>query len=93
MQNAPPVKRLTYGSSVDEVLSPANDITILLVLSPDFVEFANNLIAEALTEAGISDVSSPLNIIQPEAGASECVVSWRLDSVLNWQMLDRRIDE
>ncbi|KAF9047073.1 hypothetical protein BDZ89DRAFT_1058134 [Hymenopellis radicata] len=92
----PPVQRLSYGSTIDEVFSASKDLEILLVLSPDFVDFANKMIADCLRTAGFTDVEPALRFL-PETGyeeePEEGVAVWRLDRILNWQMMDRRIDE
>jgi hypothetical protein len=93
------VARSTYASSVDEVLSPAKDLVIPLYLGDrDFVDFSNNLTLEALAETGYSQAKPPLQIPTVNGKPVKLweqtpAVFWRLNSVLNWQMLDRRIDE
>lgn len=87
-------KRVTYGTSMDTVLfSSSNDITIPIVTSTEFVEFANELVAKALDKKGLPS-KIPLEILTTPSWDEELVVAlWRLDKILNWQMVDRRIDE
>ncbi|PBK64475.1 hypothetical protein ARMSODRAFT_1087899 [Armillaria solidipes] len=85
--------RLNYGTSVDEALSKEKDIQIPLILKKKFVEFANTVILKALEEAGIKDCPTPLEAVRAKDSDEEGAYMWRLNDVLNWQMIDRRIDE
>ncbi len=92
------VARVTYADSVDEILSSAKDVVIPLILTTEFMEFANGLTLKALEEAGpkVDDEDRmrpliPADHADPEE--DESTVYWRLNKALNWQMLDRRIDE
>lgn len=87
--------RITYTDSVEELLSSLkHDIVIPLIISPTFMDFTNDIIKTALVEHGFAGIEA----LQPYAGdrkkdMKEITVKWRLDKILNWQMLDRRIDE
>ncbi|KAK0210293.1 hypothetical protein DFS33DRAFT_1378273 [Desarmillaria ectypa] len=85
--------RVTYGASVDKVLSKEKDIHIPLILEKKFVEYANIMVLKALEEAGIKDCLPPLQAIRANDSDEERAFMWRLNDVLNWQMIDRRIDE
>ncbi|KAK0474905.1 hypothetical protein IW261DRAFT_1497676 [Armillaria novae-zelandiae] len=85
--------RLTYGTSVDKVLTREKDIQIPLILKKKFVEFANTVILNALEEAGIKDCPPPLKAAKTKDSDEERAYMWRLSDVLNWQMIDRKIDE
>lgn len=93
--------RTTYGSTVSEVLSPKKDILIPILIPDDFLEFANEMTVQALRQALNLDQSVDLEPLRPaktdpqddEGEGGEKLVIWRLDKVLSWQMLDRRIDE
>ncbi|KAK0185798.1 hypothetical protein F5146DRAFT_1163287 [Armillaria mellea] len=85
--------RLTYGTSVDNVLSKEKDIQIPLILKKKFVEFANAVILKALEEAGIKDCPPPLEAVRAKDSDEERAYMWRLNEVLNWQVIDRRVDE
>lgn len=103
------VARVTYSSSTDAILSPDKDIVIPIILSRGFVTFANDLTREALLDVGLEKSPLPLAPITDDEGnipvleregvdesgdeIDQIPVFWRMDSVLNWQMLDRRIDE
>ena len=41
------VARMTYGSSIDEVLNPGEDLVIPLMLPGDFVSFARGMLDQA----------------------------------------------
>ncbi|KIY61234.1 hypothetical protein CYLTODRAFT_363128 [Cylindrobasidium torrendii FP15055 ss-10] len=90
-----PVQRLTYNDSVDDLFSPASDIQVLLILSQRLMDYANTVLMEALDTAGHTKHPKPLKIVARNDGDihGPCVVVWRLDYILNWQMVDRRIDE
>ncbi|KAJ7497784.1 hypothetical protein FB451DRAFT_1335825 [Mycena latifolia] len=97
-----PAARITYGDSVDEVLTPKHDIVIPLRLEKSFMEFANTEIVAALQDAkqrvGLdeNDCAPPLtsiNNVDSHRNEEEVLALWRLNKILNWQMLDRRIDE
>lgn len=107
--------RTTYADSVKALLSPLqHDVVIPLVVSPDFMAFANDTINAALVDHGFEavDALQPFAGWEPkedddededdddycssrygDQGPEEVMVKWRLDKILNWQMLDRRIDE
>ncbi|KAJ7684913.1 hypothetical protein DFH06DRAFT_1277443 [Mycena polygramma] len=91
--------RITYGDSVEQVLLPENDIIIPLILHRSFLEFANTQTVAALQEAkslsrlNKSDCAAPLTLIHEDEGEDQTLAMWRLNKILNWQMLDRRIDE
>lgn len=58
------------------------------------MDFANDIIKTALVEHGFAGGEA----LRPYAGdrkkdLKDFTVKWRLDKILNWQMLDRRIDE
>lgn len=101
-------KRVTYGVTVDEILSPENDIVIPLLMGKPFFDFANDTTSKALDDQGCSSQEPLLVRVNPvddfpddydgfhgydQEVEEEFLVLWRLTRVLNWQMLDRRIDE
>ncbi|KDQ15211.1 hypothetical protein BOTBODRAFT_174059 [Botryobasidium botryosum FD-172 SS1] len=92
-----PAARVTYATSVDKVFSAENDVVIPLIMTPNFMEFANDLIVKSLQEAlKETNVEAPIKLYNNKAagdGDEETLVIWRLDRILNWQMFDRRIDE
>ncbi|KIY61451.1 hypothetical protein CYLTODRAFT_495250 [Cylindrobasidium torrendii FP15055 ss-10] len=87
------VRRLTYGTDIDDIFSRVHDLEVILVLSEDFVSFSNSILEQAMTDVGHPSTFPPLTIISKSRITQECLVSWKLDYALNWQMLDRRIDE
>ncbi|KAE9405412.1 hypothetical protein BT96DRAFT_972558 [Gymnopus androsaceus JB14] len=88
-----PAKRVTYATSINDVLSPAKDLAIPVVTTTEFVEFANELIMKALNKKGLPN-KIPLEILTGPTGEDELVLAvWRLDKILNWQVVDRQIDE
>lgn len=89
----PKVARTTYAESVDDLLSK-HDVLIPLVVSPKFMKFANQSIKAALVDHGFPGVDALHPISKADhKNSAEIPVIWRLDNILNWQMLDRRIDE
>ncbi|KAJ6546431.1 hypothetical protein DFH09DRAFT_1171031 [Mycena vulgaris] len=98
-QTGIPAARITYGDSVDQVLLPKHDIIIPLRLDTSFMEFANTQIVAALHDAkqraGLdeADCAAPLTLHNDGNDDPEVLALWRMNKVLNWQMLDRRIDE
>jgi hypothetical protein len=93
-----PAARITYGDSVEQVLLPANDIIIPLILDRSFFDFANTEIVSALqgvkelADLDEGDCAAPLTLVSSDY-TEEVIALWRLNKVLNWQMLDRRLDE
>lgn len=92
-----PACRIAYADTIDELLSREKDIQIPVFLPQHFLDFANKLILEALQQAHPpskerSDFEEPLKMFYKGEGCDPAVL-WRLDCVLNWQMLDRTIDE
>ncbi len=84
--------RVTYGSSVNDVLTKEKNIQIPLILKKSFMDFANTTVLKALEEAGIKDCPPPLAALEKDHDGERAFL-WQLNSVLNWQMIDRRIDE
>ncbi|PBK72559.1 hypothetical protein ARMSODRAFT_1016511 [Armillaria solidipes] len=84
--------RVTYGSSVNDVLTKEKNIQIPLILKKSFIDFANTTVLKALEEAGIKDCPPPLEALEKDHDGERAFL-WQLNSVLNWQMIDRRIDE
>ncbi|KAK0458461.1 uncharacterized protein EV420DRAFT_1542382 [Desarmillaria tabescens] len=85
--------RVTYGASVDEALSKEKDIRIPLILKKKFVDFVNTMVLKALEEAGIKGSLPLLETVGTNDSDEERAFMWRLNDILNWQMIDRRIDE
>ncbi|KAJ3837544.1 hypothetical protein F5878DRAFT_622155 [Lentinula raphanica] len=96
----PVIKRVSYASTFTEIFSDKNDMAIAIFTTDAFVHFANELVMKALQESNLDKTKTgsvkppPLEIIEPEMESSDVVLAlWRLDNILNWQMVDRRIDE
>ncbi|KAJ7578019.1 hypothetical protein C8J56DRAFT_364210 [Mycena floridula] len=85
------IARVTYGDSVDDILSAHKDIVIALVIDRDLMDYANELLLAGLKESGFPQASAPLIALSDEE--KKIPVLWRLDRILNWQMMSRRIDE
>ncbi|KAF9029392.1 hypothetical protein BDP27DRAFT_1349689 [Rhodocollybia butyracea] len=81
----PTVQRVTHAS---------HDVVIPVVTTEEFVTFANASVVEALEMKGIlgNEKIIPLTVLDHD-GKHEVLTVWRLNKVLNWQMVDRRIDE
>jgi hypothetical protein len=88
------VARITYSESMDEILTSAKDIVIPVVMPKDFLDFASKTLNHALPGATASGSSPSLITAGEEPGEDvpKVLVFWRLNSILNWQMFDRRID-
>ncbi|KAJ4464596.1 hypothetical protein C8R41DRAFT_859730 [Lentinula lateritia] len=93
----PEVKRDTYSRSFEEIFSLDKDMTIPIFTTEGFVQFANDLVMKALQESNLDKMSKnkqmPLAIIGKDEDQDVVIALWHLDSILNWQMVDRRIDE
>ncbi|KAJ4485192.1 hypothetical protein J3R30DRAFT_3813487 [Lentinula aciculospora] len=96
----PEVKRVTYANSIEEIFSSDNDIAIPIFAPAEFVPFANDFIMKVLREldldkskSGMKREVSPLVVISKDEKYDVVMAIWRLDDILNWQMVDRRIDE
>ncbi|KAJ7046216.1 hypothetical protein C8F04DRAFT_1387822 [Mycena alexandri] len=92
-------KRLTYGTTVTDVLEPTQDILLLLLLRADFAAFANRLVGHAQAAAGLNvasiltpAVESHEHLLDAKSGA-EGIFLCRIGREIMWQQLDRRIDE
>lgn len=88
--------RITYAENIEQALSAEKDIIIPLWVPEEFSQYANDIILKALTEHDQPLHAPPLKV--EVTGADTDVndadlTRWTLDMVLNWQMLDRRIDE
>lgn len=88
-----------HADNIEKALSNDKDIVIPLWVPKEFSEFANDLMLKALAEHVQISHAPPLKVeilekdvdVGGELGAD--LVRWTLDMALNWQMLDRRIDE
>ncbi|KAJ3795037.1 hypothetical protein GGU11DRAFT_793730 [Lentinula aff. detonsa] len=95
----PVIKRVSYASSIEEIFSVANDIYIPIFTTGEFVKFANDLVINALQESNLDEdkmakvKSLPLRLLGNNNGHGVVLALWQLNHILNWQMVDRRIDE
>ncbi|KAJ3752869.1 hypothetical protein EV360DRAFT_88328 [Lentinula raphanica] len=94
----PAVKRVTYSSTIDEIFADKNNISIPIFATARFVHFANDILMGAFQELNLHEETTtsecPLKIVEPAMQENDVVLAlWRLDHILTWQMLDRRIDE
>ncbi|KAJ8074102.1 hypothetical protein PM082_012394 [Marasmius tenuissimus] len=89
--------RVSYSPSVAGLLSEENDLEIPLVAPRDIVDFANEVLLGALLDHEIRRSKTPLRIVYEDDSEwltkRLCLVVWKMDINLNWQLLDRRIDE
>ncbi|KAJ3991807.1 hypothetical protein F5050DRAFT_1898377 [Lentinula boryana] len=95
----PVIKRVSYASSIDEIFSVVNDIYIPIFTTGEFVKFANDFVINALQELKLDEDKMakvkrlPLRLIGNSKDIGVVLAVWQLDNILNWQMVDRRIDE
>ncbi|KAL0578903.1 hypothetical protein V5O48_003094 [Marasmius crinis-equi] len=91
------VKRVTYSPSASGVLSEDNDLVLPVVMPKEMIHFANELILDSLQEHGVKRMEPPLRIVYEDEtqwlSKGLCLATWNIDTVLNWQILDRKIDE
>ncbi|KAL0578669.1 hypothetical protein V5O48_003335 [Marasmius crinis-equi] len=91
------VKRVTHSPSVPVVLAAENDLVLPVVMPKEMVIFANALLLKSLQEHGIEHSEAPLQVLYEDKtqwlSKGLCLVAWKLDMVLNWQLFDRRVDE
>ncbi|TRM65507.1 hypothetical protein BD626DRAFT_616231 [Schizophyllum amplum] len=92
-----PAARITYATTVAELLDASHDICIPLFLGKSFMAYAQEVIDKALKAAKLQLVNPVFTAMESEESGYEMFgqapVLWRLDKLLNWQMVDRRIDE
>lgn len=78
------------------MLTETNDIILLTFLASGFAKFANDSVRAALDPHSLpestKDPIQVLNTFELPPQVFEAV-TWRIDSVLAWQQLERRIDE
>ncbi|KAJ7165237.1 hypothetical protein C8R46DRAFT_900610 [Mycena filopes] len=94
-------RRMVSASNVKDLLLPRNDIRMPIVLPVDFAVYANNLVREAVVEAGLKET----RILEPvghgydialerrSTTPNEGLFLWTIEPHLMWQHTDRRIDE
>ncbi|KAL0578207.1 hypothetical protein V5O48_003782 [Marasmius crinis-equi] len=96
------VRRISCGDTVSDILSPEKDLYIPLVLPKDLVTFANKTIEDVIRDGGFDDSPPVLTVLYEDQSGSKhwgpargnCLVVWRLSMrLMNWQMMDRRLDE
>ncbi|KAF8320355.1 hypothetical protein DL93DRAFT_2224717 [Clavulina sp. PMI_390] len=95
-------RRVTVAPDVTTLLEPQGDMVLLFFASSGFAAFANELVEEALKEHGLSlpGEGQMIEILGQfirhysywEKFEVE-MLRWRIDSVIGWQQIDRRIDE
>uniref|UniRef100_D8Q175 Uncharacterized protein n=1 Tax=Schizophyllum commune (strain H4-8 / FGSC 9210) TaxID=578458 RepID=D8Q175_SCHCM len=90
--------RITYADNADALLDAEHDIRIPLFLGAKFKEYAERVIGEAIKDNGFQLAHPVLHQVETELEPQFDAygmqpVLWQLDRVLNWQMVDRRIDE
>ena len=73
---------------------PKNDLVIPVWLPKDFLEFAQNTLADAFRDAQLS----PLDILEPRImteplGENLTLTLFKITPETMWQQVDRRIDE
>jgi hypothetical protein len=87
------IARLTYSESMDEILTSAKDIVIPVMMPKKPFYFANEMLTDALSRLSVTDISPLLATSESDSEDDEILTFWRLNSILNWQMLDRQVDE
>lgn len=92
--------RVAYNQDLVGLLGPHGDIVLLFVAGAGFVTFANETIRAALAEHSLADapMEDTIKVLETIPGENRersrvDVVKWRINSVLSWQQIDRRIDE
>jgi hypothetical protein len=89
--------RIAHADSVVSALDPSNDMTIPVWLPAPFAQYANDLIQKSLQAVGLADATRLPTLIAatlpPLEGSDLRLHFWRIDSVIMWQQLNRRIDE
>jgi hypothetical protein len=88
------IKRLVGGDSLEELLTPKNELVIPLWLPQDFLEFAQHTLASAFREAGLSeqDVLVPIQATK-RLHENLTLTLFKITPETMWQQVDRRIDE
>ncbi|KAF8311748.1 hypothetical protein DL93DRAFT_1385226 [Clavulina sp. PMI_390] len=95
-------RRVSYAKEVSTLLESEGDVILLFFASPGFANFANELVRTAIRENSdttpehgemvevlgsykrqqLNDVVVPMEMLK-----------WRINAVVGWQQIDRRIDE
>ncbi|KZT33711.1 hypothetical protein SISSUDRAFT_1036844 [Sistotremastrum suecicum HHB10207 ss-3] len=96
-------KRMPYADSIDEILDKAHHPVIPLFLPESFVGYANQVVRDALRDAGITTPRKPLRELVTKAAKIEArrgdqseyttIAAWTIDDITMWQQIDRKIDE
>ncbi|KAF9514959.1 hypothetical protein BS47DRAFT_831105 [Hydnum rufescens UP504] len=98
------IRRNSFAPTLKEVLSETEDIKLYLFMPPSFLAYASDLIRQALVERGliVKDEKGPnilYNVLVHRAEddnyskQNPVLVCWRINAVVAWQQVDRRIDE
>ncbi|KAF8311764.1 hypothetical protein DL93DRAFT_2082968 [Clavulina sp. PMI_390] len=99
-------RRVSFAPEVSSLLEPEGDIILLFFASPGFATFANDLVKAALQEHSLplpnseSDEWDMIQILglytrqqQDDDEVDLEMLKWRINAVIGWQQIDRRIDE
>ncbi|KAF8300425.1 hypothetical protein DL93DRAFT_577034 [Clavulina sp. PMI_390] len=97
-------RRVCFAPDVSSLLKPEGDVILLFFASPGFADFANELVKKVLEEHGLPlppngkmiEVLGRWTTQRGYEGEEQMEMEglkWRVDAVLCWQQIDRRIDE
>jgi hypothetical protein len=88
------IKRGAAADTYEELLMPKNDLSIPVWLPKDFLEFAQNTLADAFRDARLSppDILKPI-IATEYLDENLTLTLFKITPESMWQQVDRRIDE
>ncbi|KAG8866815.1 hypothetical protein FRC20_007474 [Serendipita sp. 405] len=92
----PVVRRIVHGTTIDEVFE--NDVQMLVWMPEDFASFVREMVGQVAKERDMelqSDFISELGRLPSanEEGSDLVYYKVKIDTVMMWQQVDRRLDE
>ncbi|KAF8311766.1 hypothetical protein DL93DRAFT_2168872 [Clavulina sp. PMI_390] len=99
-------RRSSFAADVSTLLNPEGDIILLFFASPGFADFADGLVKKALEENTLPlpkedvDEGKIIKVLESytriDGDGAEIpmeMLKWRINAIVGWQQIDRRIDE
>ena len=88
------IRRMARADSLEDLLMQTNDLLIPVWLPKDFLEFAQQTLADAFRDAGLSqqDVLIPI-MTTDHLNENLTLTLFKVTPETMWQQVDRRIDE
>ncbi|KAF8311713.1 hypothetical protein DL93DRAFT_2098630 [Clavulina sp. PMI_390] len=99
-------RRVSFATDLSSLLEPKGDVILLFFAAPGFAHFANKLVNAALQDRGLAlpsptvETANMIDVLgsytrqhDDDEEVPMEMLRWRINSIVGWQQIDRRIDE